>query len=573
MKKALAMLLLAGLAFLPLASFADVVDESLGQGSGFAAALNTGSSDLVQIFPQKAEDFASAVFYRYGVPDYAYNNINAPWGNDGGQYYQFPIFGADNWMGIIDKKLGIGTIGVYTNVPVNYFTDDAGGHPDLGMYYYTNDQDWHHIGNYGIVTNDWGSVIQAWHTYQSPLATTSPVGSTNPSESMGLLWGVPTTLPLPGGVDLYLASPVYIQTPQNKVEVVYADQGFGLSLNYGDNTGSNVTDFNSNSFSSTNPVAADTFLGYSRVADSAMEFGGSVGYGTKDTGVFSTFDVSGSFELGMLDQSIKGIQENPAANGSNTMFNMSHKDGNGGIYDVRLNLLATKDTDEMTQVRLSANGVLSKLGEETMIQMDGNNDGNFNDTDDLQAKRDFSYDNLNIGINAGVVHKIEGGNGRVVASIGANYRDQTFKDQVMFYDAVNSRWEYPGDDCYSNADFTSLVVPIRVGVEQSLTGWLTLRLGASTNAFQYYWAKEMAKNNLNTDATGFTDSSTINTSSDSFQNVAFDTGFGIVLGNFTFDALLDQEWVEDTLLVHPASGILTGNDIADCAKFQATFKY
>ena len=119
----------------------------------------------------------------------------------------------------------------------------------------------------------------------------------------------------------------------------------------------------------------------------------------------------------------------------------------------------------------------------------------------------------------------------------------------MFYDAVNSRWEYPGDGSRFQCGFHfALVVPIRVGV---LLNWLVNPSSWALPRISFpisYRAKEMAKNNLNTDATGFTDSSTINTSSDSFQNVAFDTGFGIVLGNFTFDALLDQEWVQTQYL-------------------------
>lgn len=568
MKKALALLLLAGLAFLPMVSFADVVDESLGQGAGFAAALNTGSSDIIQIFPQKAEDFASAVFYRYGVPDFEENNINAPWSEKQGHYYQFPIMGQDNWMGIVDKKLGIGTLGVFTNVPVNYFTNDAGGHPDLGLYWF-NDQDWHHMGNYGMVTNDWGSLIQGWHCYMSPLATTGPVGApTNFSESLALLYTVP-----PG---YGLTDPVYIETPQNKVEIVWADQGFGLSLNYGDNTGANITDFTSNTYTDgdNDSVLAGDMLGFSKVADSAMEFGGSVGYGTKDAGVFSSLDVSGSFELGLLDQSIKVLRENGTADGSYVAASLGHKDGNGGIYDARLNLLATKDTDEMTQVRLSATGVLSKLGMELMMMGDTNNDYAV-DENDFKAKRDFSYDNLNISVNAGVVNKIEAGNGRVVSSVGVNYRDQTFKDTAMVWVPVDAAWEFPGSDCFSNADFTSVLVPLRVGVEQDLTGWLTLRLGASTNIFQSYWAKVTLKSDEMADGTGFEDSATINKSSDSFKNVLFNTGFGVKLGNFTFDALIDEEFIQDRLLAgpQPGAGVLFPADMVVLSKVQATFKY
>src|SRR5947207_2357900 len=118
MKKAF-LLLVAGLLMLPVASFATVADESLGQGSGFDAGLRTGSNDLLQIMPEKASDFSNTFFLRFGVPDYqtpgnkgSYNS-----GYDGNGL----IFGSDNWFGVIDSKHGIGTWGVFLNVPVNYF--------------------------------------------------------------------------------------------------------------------------------------------------------------------------------------------------------------------------------------------------------------------------------------------------------------------------------------------------------------------------------------------------------------------------------------------------------------------
>jgi len=551
MKKALAMLLFAGLAFLPMASFADVVDESLGQGAGFEAALNTGSSDLIQIFPQKAEDFASAVFYRYEYPDYGayvsgYNDI--------GQ-----VGGSDNWMGIVDKKLGIGTLGVFTNVPVNYFTNDAGGHPDLGLEYQSGDNTWNDMG-YGATTNDWASIVNSWHARLPVDWTTGPVGWWNPPEAL-----------------MYALGPVYFATPQNKIQVVYADQGFGLSLNYGDTQGANRSDITKNTYTDGDGdnVGAASDLGWKKYSDAAMEFGGKVGYGTKDSGVFSNLDVAGSFELGTIDVTRTRIQENPAVNGANVSSNISLKDGNGGIYDARLALLATKDTDETTQIRLSAEGVLSKLGTEFLYQVDGDNDGDFTDAADLSVKRDSSYDNLNILVNAGVVEKIEGGNGRVVASLGVNFRDQALKDKQMVYDPADSRYEFFFLSWISDVSGQILQVPVRVGVEQALTGWLTLRLGASTNAFRYAWGKAVVSSDLKADRTGFNDTATINTATDAFQNVDFNTGLGVALGNFTFDMLLDQEWVEDTLVqdVRPGRGTFIYGDLASVAKFQATFKY
>jgi hypothetical protein len=545
MKKALTLLLLAGLAFLPLASFADVVDESLGQGAGFEAALNTGSSDLVQIFPQKAEDFASAVFYRYGYPgDYGPGNMQSMYNGS-----QFPISGGDNWMGIIDNKLGIGTLAIYTNVPVNFFTNNAGGHPDLSI-----DSMWGG-SNWGGTTNEWTEVVNQWQDWNGTGYGPVPQGSTDADG--------PLTWPNQ-----------WFATPQNKVMVVYADQGFGLSLNYGDAQGNGWSDKNNNTYTDgdNNDVNAGTVLGYKKYSNGTMEFGGAIGYGTKDAGVFSTLDVAGSFELGMIDDTRTYIEENAANNGTNVFWNRSLKDGNGGIYDARLNLLATKDSDEMTQVRLSASGVMSKLGTEELYQSDNDNDGDFTSVNDNNGKRDTSYDNLNILVNAGVVHKIEAGNGKVVASLGVNYRDQSFKDEEKWYNPTASRWEY---SYYSNADYSWLMVPVRVGVEQALTGWLTLRLGASTNAFQMFWAKNMPKSDLKADGSGYDDSETMNSSSDSFQNVTFNTGLGVALGNFTFDMLLDQGFLEDNMLrgIRPGAGVLVDGDLVQLYKFQATFKY
>jgi hypothetical protein len=50
---------------------------------------------------------------------------------------------------------------------------------------------------------------------------------------------------------------------------------------------------------------------------------------------------------------------------------------------------------------------------------------------------------------------------------------------------------------------------------------------------------------------------------------------GVALGNFTFDMLLDQQFVEDALLNTPRPGAGVGFDqpFIVVSKFQATFKY
>ncbi len=560
MKKALALLLLAGLAFAPIASFADVADESLGQGSYFDAALRTGSSDLVQLFPEQASNFSNTFFMYYGTPDYeAVPGIPPAGGTDTIGYDGNGLLsGSDNWFGVIDSKHGIGTWAVFINVPVDYFTDNAGGNPDLYLgtetdgfnntYTAVGGFDPTDAAGYGATTNNWGAVVNHWTDWNG--TGYSNVGGGNVGASGGRIGE-------------------YLQTPNNKFVVTFADQGFGLSLNYGDQAG-DYWDFtgNTNVTVPANP-AAGTYLGYKQYADQVQEYGLSLGLGGKDVGPFSNLDVAASFELGTIDLVDSQVEENAAGTGVNNYYQDSMKDN--GIYDVRVNVLAVKDSDENTQLRLSTNDVLSQLGTKEVFQEDNNNNGSFLDAGDDNEFRDTTFANLDINVNAGCVHKIEDGKGRFISSIGVQYRNQHFTDESQEYSVANAQFQ---PVYYSDSDYTNFLVPIHMGAEQDLFDWLTLRLGATANAFQSYSDKTIGRNNQTAEGV-YQNVETDNSWSDQFANVIFTSGFGVKFGNFGFDALLNEDVVENNMLVNiaPGAGTLFTGNLVTVAKVDGTFKF
>ncbi len=561
MKKALALLLLAGLVLAPVASFADVADQSLGQGAGFDASLRTGSSDLVQLFPEQASNFSNTFFLYYGTPDYqAVPGIPPAGGTDTiGWDGNGLLSGSDNWFGMIDSKHGIGTWALFLNVPVNYFTDNAGGNPDLRLgtetdgynntYSNLGGFDPTDAGGWGAMTNNWGSVVNHWSDWNGTGMANPAGGNTGASNSNRI--------------------GEYLQTPNNKFEVTFADQGFGLSLNYGDQAG-DYWDFtgNTNVLVPATP-AAGTYLGYKQEADQVQEFGLSAGIGSKDVGPFSNLDVAASFELGTISMIDSEIEENATATGVNNYFQNMMKDN--GIYDFRVNALAVKDSDENTQIRLSTNDVISQLGTKETFQEDNNNNGSFLDAGDTNEFRDTTYSNLDINLNAGCVHKIEDGKGRFISSIGVQYRNQHFTDESQTYNVANAAFQ---PVYYSDSDYTNFLVPVHMGAEQDLFNWLTLRLGATANAFQSYSDKTIGRNNQ-TAAGVYQNVETDNSWSDQFANVMFTSGFGVKFGNFAFDALLNEDVVENTTLVNiaPGAGTLFSGNLVTVAKVDGTFKF
>jgi hypothetical protein len=234
--------------------------------------------------------------------------------------------------------------------------------------------------------------------------------------------------------------------------------------------------------------------------------------------------------------------------------------------------LGTKDQDENTQMRASFVGILSNLAAEETFQHDTNNDGDFiNDGATNNTKQDVGYANLDLNLNAGCVHKIEGGKGRLVANLGVQFRDQHFTDKGWQYNAGNAQMQY---NYYSDSDYQNINVPFAVGAEQDLNDWLTVRLGANTPLYATWWDTSIGRSNQ--DAQGnYQNKVTVNSYGDSFMSVNVNSGFSVKLGNFTFDALLNQAFFENTFLqnVEPGRGTLFGGDLATLAKAEGTFKF
>lgn len=538
MKKVFALLLLAGLAFVPVASFATSADEGLGQGAGFNGSLATGSADLIQLFPNEAANFGAWATWRFGVPDQGTANKSG-WGS--------LISGQDNWFGISDNKHGLGTWTVYSNRPSNYFTHNAGGVPNL-------DPSYHNAGNgYGTITNSWDDVLQQWGPDYRPNETNRGNGNR-------------------GGYSGWYSW--VVGTPQEKFSINFSDKvgddTLGIEVNYGDTAGNNNWNLTGTTQTDTNPtsLAAGTWDGYKRYWDESSQLGLNVGFGTKVSDM--NLDLAVGYEMGNLDYMDSELEQNATNSGTNNYYIATLKPANGGIYDINVSALLTKDQDENTQMRLALTGTLGNLGAEEIGQNDNNNDGDFTTAGDTNIKLEDSYANTMANLMAGCVHKIEGGKGRLVANLGVAYRDQHFKNQYFTWNSGAARFD---TSWKTDGDYNSITVPLAVGAEQDLNDWLTVRMGAHTNLLDLQGATEIGYSGLN--AGQYTGSETDTFYSQPFDNVTFTSGFSTKIGNFTFDALLNENFFENTFMtaVQPGRGTFFTGNLVTVAKVDGTFRY
>ena len=190
-------------------------------------------------------------------------------------------------------------------------------------------------------------------------------------------------------------------------------------------------------------------------------------------------------------------------------FNYGGGDVSNGVYTAKLGALSTSAINADNDLRLFADLQLDGYGVKT----------NVNDT----------YSDLAVDLGAAVNHKISGGKGLV--STG-----------VMF-DYVGGSSPVADDD-FTIDNWTLLW---NASVEAPVNDWLTIRSGLSKAIV----ARVYDRTNFYGDGHYFDNAN---------ENVQFSTGVGITWQNFTLNASVDAESLEDSITdVQPGRGIFFDN--------------
>ncbi len=403
-----------------------------------------------------------------------------------------------NWGGIIRKDCKIGNWALYLDRPV-----------------LAPNQAWANIyaqGNYlGVFEN-----VVGWSTLLTGTdgALTIPTLSTHAGLSVGNIPG------------LTLTSTVL--TPERNFDFIKAfnvgEGVLGVRVEYGRNkaTGAEVTLADTG----TEGTTPEDFSRVDTNDQCSSMMGLQVGYGKDGVGPFNHLDVGLGYTMGSVNNETNLAR----LAGAGAAFGQCIAKLEGdGISSIRLKLRGIKDAGENNTLHVVGTVRMDKLAIKDDLKCDNNNDGDFADGEHAMANVEYKDTFFSLGANLN--RKVHDGMGMVVVGL-TGYMDKSSREQVAMHDTVAILNVL---DSQASAERNYMAIYANIGVESSLTSWLTFRSGIAKELIASCKSKVEISSDIASSSLAFEDKTTGENTVEPAERLMITNGVSATVKNWTLD--------------------------------------
>jgi len=336
----------------------------------------------------------------------------------------------------------------------------------------------------------------------------------------------------------------YIADPENKFDLFKAfpagNGTVGVRVNFA-HSSMNMSE--EDVYTSTDPDWSgpwDSYAGKTQVIKAV------VGYGMKDLGPFSAFDVAAGYAMGSYDRDMMSYQNNTTNTGS-TLDEEETLKGDG-INEINLDVRAVKSATEDTDLVTNLNFRTSKLAFEYNYDA-YNADGTPVSAVGNHTVNTAEYKSTFIGFGVNCNHKVNEGTGMVVGGVNVQYAKASWTSEDL-YNAANSLVVDRIDTNWNSGDEMEmkwLGLWANVGVEANLLKWLQFRAGMSHELVGAVKMTMTDVSSLDTATNAFQDTETTEVSVDIPEDTVMTFGLGITYKNWNIDLLVSKSAIENFL--------------------------